>query len=440
MASRKLAQKPDLLAPASLVAAPSPSEGISPLTKTYELPPRARPGRKRATDTPPTKRQAQNRAAQRAFRERKAAKVDELEDEMTELRREHDEEIAELRKEYDSHLRDMDLFYKDQLASERDRLSRMEASLAEQKNGPISNEDAQRSYHTPPAIPDGCGRCTLESRCQCVEEVFEVNVAAESKRPLSPSNEQGIAKRPRTMEQEELETDFTTFRPSSSTTHKEQQEAVNLQSQMESCGFCSDGSACLCAEIAADQALSMDTVQISKNATTIQSPCANGPGTCDTCRSDPSMSVMCHSLNSAQPTQFKLPSRESTKSAACALGQACCRVSNTIENNRLESSQNDTQAVTGPTLSCADAFQALSQHKAFDRASRNLRAWLPMLKVAPASQAGMSNDAQSTDYAQQQSDQPTVSTMAGTTGFRIEPSSILDVLQFYDRNYLATGP
>lgn len=440
MASRTLAQKPGLLIPASLVSAPSPPDGISPLTRKYDLPPRPRPGRKRATDTPPTRRQAQNRAAQRAFRERKAAKVDGLEDEMNELRKEHEEEIAELRKEYGSHLRDMDLFYKntiknmtDQLASWRDRFPRLEASIAETKNISISDEDAQRSYHTPPTIQDGCGRCTIGSHCQCVEEAFDVNIAAESKRPLSPANSNGIAKRPRTMEQEELETDFTTFRPLLSAP---QEDEVILQLQDESCGFCSDGSACLCAEIAADQALSIDTTQVVSSVSTTESTCANGPGTCDRCRSDPTISIMCYSLNATQPPQFKLPSRDSTKAIPCALGQACCRVSDTIANIRVDSSQNQTQAITGPTLSCADAFSALSQHKAFDRASKDLGDWLPILKTVSTGHHAVPNHIRNTDYEQQSSNLSIATNMANRTGFEIEAASVLSVLQFYDSRYI----
>src|ERR1700712_4545621 len=49
-------------------------------TKEWVIPPRPKPGRKPATDTPPTKRKAQNRQAQRAFRERKTALVGELQE------------------------------------------------------------------------------------------------------------------------------------------------------------------------------------------------------------------------------------------------------------------------------------------------------------------------------------------------------------------------
>ncbi|KAF8423803.1 hypothetical protein EV426DRAFT_109365 [Tirmania nivea] len=57
--------------------------------KEWVIPPRPKPGRKPATDTPPTKRKAQNRAAQRAFRERRAARVNELEDKIKDIEAEH---------------------------------------------------------------------------------------------------------------------------------------------------------------------------------------------------------------------------------------------------------------------------------------------------------------------------------------------------------------
>lgn len=64
-----------------------PVSGIGP-TKNWVIPPRPKPGRKPATDTPPTKRKAQNRAAQRAFRERRAARVGELEEQLKETEEE----------------------------------------------------------------------------------------------------------------------------------------------------------------------------------------------------------------------------------------------------------------------------------------------------------------------------------------------------------------
>lgn len=58
------------------------------------LPPRPKPGRKPSVDTPALKRKAQNRAAQRAFRERRATRVQELEQKLLEVEKE--KEVKEM--------------------------------------------------------------------------------------------------------------------------------------------------------------------------------------------------------------------------------------------------------------------------------------------------------------------------------------------------------
>ncbi|TGJ78205.1 hypothetical protein E0Z10_g10563 [Xylaria hypoxylon] len=70
-------------------------------SKEWVIPPRPKPGRKPATDTPPTKRKAQNRAAQRAFRERRAARVGELEEELEEQREEYEHAQQQLQHQID---------------------------------------------------------------------------------------------------------------------------------------------------------------------------------------------------------------------------------------------------------------------------------------------------------------------------------------------------
>jgi len=59
-------------------------------SKEWVLPPRPKPGRKPSVDTPASKRKAQNRAAQRAFRERRATRVQELEEKLMEVEKEKD--------------------------------------------------------------------------------------------------------------------------------------------------------------------------------------------------------------------------------------------------------------------------------------------------------------------------------------------------------------
>ncbi|KAK3328276.1 hypothetical protein B0T19DRAFT_186231 [Cercophora scortea] len=81
------------------VDSPSPTSDSRPMSMTskeWVIPPRPKPGRKPATDTPPTKRKAQNRAAQRAFRERRAARVGELEEQLDEQKEDHDRIVREM--------------------------------------------------------------------------------------------------------------------------------------------------------------------------------------------------------------------------------------------------------------------------------------------------------------------------------------------------------
>ncbi|KAK3942570.1 AP-1-like transcription factor [Diplogelasinospora grovesii] len=81
----------------------SPVNGLTMTSKEWVIPPRPKPGRKPATDTPPTKRKAQNRAAQRAFRERRAARVGELEEQLEEQKEEHERTVQEMQQRI-SHL------------------------------------------------------------------------------------------------------------------------------------------------------------------------------------------------------------------------------------------------------------------------------------------------------------------------------------------------
>jgi hypothetical protein len=82
------------------VSASSPSSsfgpstpGAGPTSQRYEIPPRPKPGRKPATDEPASKRKAQNRESQRAFRARKVAKLEEMQSTLDATDRQHREEL-----------------------------------------------------------------------------------------------------------------------------------------------------------------------------------------------------------------------------------------------------------------------------------------------------------------------------------------------------------
>ncbi|KAK0383690.1 hypothetical protein NLU13_9601 [Sarocladium strictum] len=100
-------QPADVMTMSAVISpAPTPEGPIMSMTsKEWVIPPRPKPGRKPATDTPPTKRKAQNRAAQRAFRERRAARVGELEEQLDQQKSESDQREAT----YKDTIRDLEL-------------------------------------------------------------------------------------------------------------------------------------------------------------------------------------------------------------------------------------------------------------------------------------------------------------------------------------------
>jgi hypothetical protein len=73
---------------------PSPLGGGGPASKQHTVPPRPKPGRKPAQDEPQTKRKAQNRDSQRAFRARNRAKAEELVQAAESAKQAHRDEVA----------------------------------------------------------------------------------------------------------------------------------------------------------------------------------------------------------------------------------------------------------------------------------------------------------------------------------------------------------
>jgi hypothetical protein len=186
--------------------------------KEWVIPPRPKPGRKPATDTPPTKRKAQNRAAQRAFRERRAARVGELEEQLKETEEERLKREAQTKAELDdarSHVtkleEDMQRVLneviewrqkyhraEDMLEEERAEKAALNTELIYLRKGAraigtdavvlpprrnrahLKPESAQLQNPAPVknADPLGCGNCTSTGGCACVEKVMVMATSA----------------------------------------------------------------------------------------------------------------------------------------------------------------------------------------------------------------------------------------------------------------------
>lgn len=429
-------------------------------TKEWVIPPRPKPGRKPATDTPPTKRKAQNRAAQRAFRERRAARVGELEDQLEEQKEEHERVVSELQGRI-SHfevqvqtLQSRCRWLEDMLEKEKQARNTLRNSwdnnmspqsiLPPQSNGYTLQQQQQQQQPTqqtqvapkvdsvpiaeprptaqpfsisqiispPEEAPQspldvtcgncqssgscacaeelmqssnvlmGCGGCTPEGRCACLEESIRVLAAADLKRPLPPSSPSlgRDDKRQRSdagVEDMHLETDFTALfsskKPEATMTPlpapaQQQSQPITSVEMHESCGFCKDGTYCVCAESMALSAASMTVASVvqqvqmhtpppsendvvpmpmevtatgavklpsfgSLNRTNNTNQDAQskppvktgdcgpgGPGTCAQCLADPKSGLFCRSL----AANFERNRQQTDNSSSAASPSGCC--------------------------------------------------------------------------------------------------------------------
>jgi hypothetical protein len=182
------------------------------------------------------------------------------------------------------------------------------------------------------------------------------------------------------------------------------------------CGFCQDGTPCICAEMAAEDARDQAAAATSLHnaalhqssgttfrtgmnqlaqftpppsegdvASTPQSlppvsagskpnPCASGAGTCVQCRSDPNSTLFCLQLAASR-------SHSNARPVGCCGGSGsigCCDQNqhSTGQSTRssnvataASSSQQSTASRSSITLTCADAYMTLSRHPGYERAS-----------------------------------------------------------------------
>lgn len=271
-------------------------------------------------------------------------------------------------------------------------------------------------------VPMGCGNCSKNSRCECIEQAFDLGnldtdiLLPPSKRPLSPIST-SHNKRPRQdswdteQDLENTEIDFTA--------RYSRQPVANIGSSdqnpsavaLDSCGFCQDNNLCICAQFGVNLPVqnsleSNRNIQTPGLAAALKEPPSEksarmtGPGTCAQCLADPTSALFCKSLAASRSDPFK-PNTP---------------LSNGYQphNPKPSSNQNPFASSTpvgegSERLTCADAFKTLSQHPAFDQASKELKTWVPHLSTGLA---GL---------------QP--------TRMEVDALSVMGVLKFFDRRF-----
>jgi hypothetical protein len=469
-------------------------------TKVWHIPPRPRPGRKPATDTPPTKRKAQNRAAQRAFRERRAARVGELEEQLEETKEEQQKRENELR---DNITRlEAEIFrFNGELQSWRlrcDTLDQMveyerrekEAALLElsylrhgsnttgtdavplpprrarRQEARITTEIQQdepihREYQEPEVeqvygcgnctattncacaeqalaiTTNGCGNCSPETHCQCLEATINaadnISMPTDLKRAHSPTEYQADKRYRQSDPPTPNEVDFTAqFSSKPTATHVQPSPQVHIMARPsgESCGFCEEGSYCMCAEAAAavnqerdnenrlapllhqvtpppsdtdvEGSVKLPGLHPNQMHRPLTAPvpansCVNGPGTCQQCLSDPKSGLFCRSLAAMRDS-----STSAVPDGCCggnAGGGGCCK-----------SLSEPSPSQPPPSLSVADTYKTLSTHQNFDQATDELGTWLGRLHATP-------------------------SRHPGRNAMEVEAASVMGVLKLFDRRF-----
>ena len=287
---------------------------------------------------------------------------------------------------------------------------------------PKRQQDAQQELMKPVAednrapVDVTCGRCNGSTRCQCIEEAFEMaNIAVEggndsnTKRPHSPPlimDNKRMCQESAENANEGNEIDFTTpyatQRAQNNTIADSGTSSIPAMAHFEPCGFCRDGDVCICAALAAEAEQPSPAAQASapRNIDTMDAglsiSCTNNPGSCAQCRSDPNSTLFCKTLAATRnisgvKPNYPLPNSSYTVQAP---------------------TRNTSGALQGPTLSCADAYTTLSRHHAFSQASTELGTWMSHLTAVP----GNANT-------------------AGKTAFEIEAASVMSVLRFFDTRF-----
>ena len=410
--------------PLSAVSSPgATTPPVSLTSKEWIVPPRPKPGRKPATDTPPTKRKAQNRAAQRAFRERRAARVGELEEQLKEIEDQNEQEQESLRSTVSELERSLEKCQTD-LSTWVDKCRKLEAELAQAHEQLSKQHDQHAIAATNDTVASdtaiGCGNCTIDSHCQCIDDVVHgMTGGADTPtrdRRARPSD--GSAPKKVKVEHSDstsMEIDFTAAFSKSSATQRQHTSAVVL----DPCGFCSDGTPCICAEVAAEQERqsltrpSSPTIQGRPNQRQMAQftpppsegdvahgsipaimSCAGGPGTCAQCQADPNSTLFCKSLAASRA--------KGSDATGCCGGRGadggCCQSSVPLPQRatRSRTAGNPAMRLPAPantrnpvTLSCADAYTALSRHSAYEQASGDMASWMPKLVANPVSAEGL---------------------------------------------------
>ena len=420
-------------------------------SKTWVLPPRKKPGRKATNDVPPTvsspfltpacdkmlmiltkKRQAQNRAAQKAFRDRKIMKMNELEQENANLRDRLDRmeaEIAALRAaiadpSFGTLSRPVrrDIEFRGgegtQLASPAASAEvNCETCVVGKDCACINVADAAEIGPTGSTEirEERCGLCSKDS-CICEDLGIRERSSSRSGTMPAESSPPHGTKRKRSRRSSPLlptsepfpnEIDFTTAFLNNSLPSSNIGAGSDVSTA--GCGFCNEATLCVCwpntlpplqADSVAitprsqsealrrngehkqkvDVGLSGDPAQVVRSPRAIarvNGECIGVPGTCLQCQSDPVSTLFCQTLSKKLETpisSIRLPPRPTERPLLSSSSFDHSRdtppfSSFSSSSRRPTSPDSSPDDVRDTYLPCSAVYRTLSRHRNFNKMS-----------------------------------------------------------------------
>lgn len=367
---------------------PSPT-GAGPMKKDYIIPPRPKPGRKPATDEPQSKRKQQNRDSQRAFRQRKAAKVAELTGEVENTKQKYQTEIdeqAETIRQLHERINSL-VEQHNQLAHEcaywRSHYDTIKQQLDESNGGSSGIRDATslpdqgldpNALHSPndsannldglgsPNALGLCNGCGGPGGCPCFDPPPMDAV------PLPPRNAgtamQGVEMHdPLSNDLLEHEIDFTA---------KFSKPAVTAFSR--DCGFCTDESNCLCRDMSLQTHDNMDIEPVVEEPAQAKM----GPGSCEKCQQDPKQREWCQRVAQMRAEPTPPSSRNSTSGTDNVLRPMEPRVSSMIDTY----TQKSSPFVGVRSVGCSEAYKLFDGRVPMDAGHQE---WQNLRPINPSS-------------------------------------------------------
>lgn len=246
---------------------------LGPASRVYTIPPRARPGRRPMSgDNSSDRRKLQNRESQRAYRDRRADRVKELEQNLESAAKLHRDALTSW------------MLEKHQLQSELHKCRSKLREMEMQREIASASDPSPTTEHLPPQHY--------------------------KKQKISHDHDRIVPNMPVPATQPEaMEIDFTNM-------FAERPTAPSLATwpaaEQDNCGFCTDQQNCSCKEVlqtaareeaeeAARVAAQQQQKRHSKQALAGSLSATNngtlsGPGTCDQCRADPERARQCQEL------------------------------------------------------------------------------------------------------------------------------------------------